>query len=72
MSRTVNVPLTAAQINAVCNALETYLLAGTDEECVQVFRSAQGTAAASRAHDTLIRCGNTIGAFGRRRRRGRS
>jgi hypothetical protein len=69
MSRTTDVPLTAAQIRAAVAALDSYLLAGTADECETIFGSPQATGAAARASDALKLAGNRLGAFGRRARR---
>lgn len=68
MARTVTVELTGPQLDAVCGALDTLLMAGTAEECDQVFGSPQGTKAAANAHDKLVAAGNRIGWWGRRPR----
>lgn len=49
-----NKPLTRAQAAAAVTALDSYLLAGTYEECLVAFGSAQGVKAAENARDKLV------------------
>lgn len=67
MSRRATVELTGPQIAAAVQALDNFLCAATHEECVDFFGSASAVAAAGRAHDELVRAGNTVGAFAPRR-----
>jgi len=50
----MKVDLTPAQASAAVAALDSYLLAGTEDECVAIFGSPQGTGAAARAKEKLV------------------
>ena len=55
--------LTPAQVRALVAAVDSYLNAGTMDECITIFGSAQGVEAAARASDELKRAGNAIGTW---------
>lgn len=71
MSRRINVELTAEQIAAAVTAIEATAVAGDLQDALAVYGNTQAVMAAVRAQDSLVKAGNKVGAFGRRRRRGR-